>query len=197
MNKPISFYIKPLLVVAGFFYACCCLVSGSFYSAIQYFKFLVIIEPVLLALLYLYRNWGWRVFPWETVPRLKKHYKGTVQYDRNNEQKEKNVEIFVSQGLDSLSVKFATDEITSSSIAYDFIEENNAWILYYVYITNPHASHSKKNPIQRGAVRLELEKPELGFFAKLFKCYTPVKKIDGSYWTSGKATGDLHFWTED
>lgn len=197
MNKHLSFYIKPVLVIAGCFYACCCLISGTLYSAKLFFKSLVIIEPALVLLLFLYRNWIWKICPWETVPRLKKYYKGIIHYVVNDERKEKSAEVYISQCLDSVSVKLVTDEITSASITYSFVEENNCWILYYVYITNPQAKYSKDNPIKRGVVRLELEKPELGFFGKIFKSYTPVKTLDGTYWTSGEAIGDLHFETEN
>ena len=70
-------------------------------------------------------------------------------------------------------MQITTNEITSNTIVANLVEENEEYILYYTYITNPK---SKENPIQHGTCRLMLSNKD---------CLT------GSYWTSRQTIGDI------
>ena len=199
MNKAFAFYIKPLLVVAGFFYACCCLASGSFYSAKQYFRFLPIVVFATFALYYCYNKLLWRFCPWERVPRFYNSYKGKLKFFYNGPG-EKDIEIQVEQTLFSVCIKLTTNEITSNSKTSAIVEENNCWMLYYTYVTNPKASYADNNPIQRGTACLIIERPKpekKNLITFIFNNCFRVKQLAGTYWTSRKTTGDLEFWREE
>lgn len=56
------------------------------------------------------------------------------------------------------------------------MEENEQYVLYYTYITNPKSKYSKENPIQYGTCRLLINSTD---------------KLTGTYWTSRKTIGDM------
>lgn len=73
-------------------------------------------------------------------------------------------------------MQITTNEITSNTIVANLVEENEEYILYYTYITNPKSKYSKENPIQHGTCRLMLSNKDY---------------LTGSYWTSRQTIGDI------
>jgi hypothetical protein len=89
-----------------------------------------------------------------------------------------------------------TNEITSYSKTASLVKDGDYWVLYYVYETEPNALYSENNPIQKGAVWLEIEKTKSNLKTWLFPAKAPVLQLKGHYWTSRKTIGDLQFWKE-
>src|SRR5690606_41933959 len=89
----------------------------------------------------------------------------------------KNIEVYVSQSLFRINIQLVTDEIASSTITSNIVQENGNYVLYYTYITNPKSKFSDENPIQYGTSRFIIDEP---------------KRLNGSYWTSRKTIGDIY-----
>lgn len=129
----------------------------------------------------IYSKWLWRKNPFDKTPKLLKKYIGKIEYKFNNEFGEKSTEIYISQNLFSISVRMKTDEVESTSLASKLVEENDRYVLYYTYITNPKSKYSEENPIQYGTCRIVVNNP---------------KRLEGVYWTTSKTKGDI-YWEGD
>ena len=126
----------------------------------------------------IYEKFLWKFNPFIKIPKLKKEYDGTLKYKYNGKSSEKNIKIFISQTLTTISIIIKTDEITSKSITSELMEENNQYVIYYTYITQPKSEVSDENPIQNGTAKLLID---------------DIHSFRGTYWTSRKTTGDLYF----
>ena len=124
----------------------------------------------------IYDKWLWQFNPLDPTPKIKGDYTGKIIYNFNGQNKRKNLKVHISQTSLKVSVKITTNEITSNTITSDLIEENDEYVLYYTYITNPSSQYSEQNPIQHGTCRLI--QPE-------------KNKLKGQYWTSRKTIGDI------
>lgn len=118
----------------------------------------------------------WRYNPLEKAPRLMGQYNGHIEYNFTGALESKPVNVIIKQTALTVTVKIVTDEITSNTITSNLVEENDEFVLYYTYITNPRSRYSGENPIQHGTCRLT----ESG-----------ESKLQGTYWTSRKTIGDI------
>jgi len=110
------------------------------------------------------------------VPLIFGSYTGEINYThQHNEGRNKIVDVKIEQSYLSTKVYLSTDEISSSSLTSDIVNENGEMVLYYTYITNPKNKYSKDNPINRGTARLVIN----------------GNTIEGVYWTSRNTTGDI------
>jgi hypothetical protein len=133
-------------------------------------------------LMALYNSVLWRFNPLEKVPHLMGEYKGTIEYNYFDKLQKKKAAIAIKQTALSVKVRIVTDQITSTSITSNLIKENDEWVLYYTYITNPKSKYSKENPIQHGTCRLVPESKT---------------RLQGIYWTSRQTIGDISLNRED
>lgn len=124
----------------------------------------------------IYVKYIWKYIPFEKTPRIYGTYEGIIRYNFNGNESEKNIRLEIKQTLLSVKVKVITDEITSDSIMGNIVEEREANVLYYTYITNPQSKYSMNNPIQYGTCRLII---------------TDIDKLEGIYWTSRRTNGDI------
>lgn len=131
---------------------------------------------VILTLVY--EKWIWRINPLIKIPKFKKEYGGLIKYEYNGIQGTKNIDIKISQTLTNVYVSIKSDEITSKSITSELVEENNKYVLYYTYITQPKSEFSDENPIQYGTCKVLVD---------------DVKEFHGIYWTTSKTKGDIYF----
>ena len=131
---------------------------------------------ITIILMGIYNAILWKYNPLEKAPRLTGTYTGCIEYNYNGISEVKAVKVIIKQTALSVKVKIATNEITSNTITSNLIEENDEYVLYYTYITNPKSKHSKENPIQHGTCRLT----ESG-----------KHKLSGTYWTSRQTIGDI------
>lgn len=135
----------------------------------------------------LYEKWGWRLNPLLDIPRFQSKYNGKVCYNYDNKKGEKEVEITVQQTFLFVNVSLKSDEIISNTVTSNLIKENNVYVLYYTYITNPSSNAIEKNPIQRGLARLMIDTKKNCFFIPR------VRTMSGQYWTNRLTIGDLKF----
>lgn len=118
----------------------------------------------------------WRYNPLEKIPKLTGTYEGTIEYNYNGISEKKETSVSIKQTLLSIKIQITTNEITSNTIVGNLLEENNQYVLYYTYITNPKSKYSKENPIQHGTCRLVVDSKD---------------RLVGTYWTSRQTIGDL------
>lgn len=136
-------------------------------------------EAVSIATIFLivYDKWLWKFNPLDSTPRLMGNYTGTIKYNYNGQNQRKSTRVVITQTSLKVKVKITTNEITSSTITSNLIEENDEYVLYYTYITNPHSRYSDGNPMQHGTCRL---------------VQISQDKLEGKYWTSRKTIGDIN-----
>ncbi len=131
---------------------------------------------VTIIIIGLYSRFLWQYNPFEKTPKLMGTYNGVIEYNFSGIVEQKDISVTIKQSLFSIKVQITTNEITSNTIIGNLVEENDEYILYYTYITNPKSKYSKENPIQYGTCRL----------------LTNTKnKLIGTYWTSRKTIGDI------
>ena len=131
---------------------------------------------VTVIIMGLYSKLLWQYNPLEKTPKLMGKYNGKIEYNFSGIVEKKDISVAIKQSLFSIKVQITTNEITSNTIVGNLVEENDEYILYYTYITNPKSKYSKENPIQYGTCRL----------------LTNTKnKLIGTYWTSRKTIGDI------
>ncbi len=174
MSENYQKYLKPIIFLA---------------SAIAFIQYLVVqstgVEDiwsyisnsvvVVSAISFLYVEWGWRLNPFEKLPKLKKQYKGTLKYNYKNKPGEKPIELKIKQTLFSIRVTSKTDINKSSTIIGNIVIENDEYVLYYSYRTSPDLA-IKNNPIQHGTCRIILD---------------DIHELKGCYWTDRNTTGDM------
>lgn len=103
-------------------------------------------------------------------------YKGIIKYNFNGAASKKDTLVKIKQTLFSIKVQITTNEITSNTIVGNLVKENEEYVLYYTYITNPKSKYSKENPIQYGTCRL---------------LTNDKNRLVGTYWTSRQTIGDI------
>ena len=124
----------------------------------------------------------WKYNPLEKTPRLMGTYNGIIEYNFNNIKDKKDVSVIIKQTLLSIKVQIITNEIMSNSITGNIVEENDEYVLYYSYRTNPKSKYSKDNPVQYGTCRIPINDRE---------------HLNGTYWTSRQTIGDIELFKMD
>lgn len=152
-----------------------CIISQPI-SAYDFFGFAGEAISVALIVLGVYECWLWQYNPLERIPKIKGEYIGSIEYSYNGSFDKKTTKITIRQSLLSINIKMSTDEITSSTITSNLILENDGYVLYYTYITNPKSKYSKENPIQYGTCRVNI---------------VNNKELQGVYWTTRQTIGDI------
>ena len=134
------------------------------------------VVSITIVIMGLYSSLIWRYNPFEKTPKLMGTYKGVIEYNFNDITSKKDTYVKIKQSLLSIKIQITTNEITSNTIAGNLVEENNEYVLYYTYITNPKSKYSKMNPIQYGTCRL---------------LTSDKNRLIGIYWTSRQTIGDI------
>lgn len=173
-NKTTKFITKGLWVALVLFvirYLIC-----NFNSLYDFIGAAGEVISITVIIMGLYSGFLWRYNPLEKTPKLMGEYNGVIEYNFSGTLEQKDTLVTIKQTLLSTKVQITTNEITSNTIVGNLVEENDEYILYYTYITNPKSKYSKENPIQYGTCRLS----------------TNIKdKLIGTYWTSRKTIGDI------
>ncbi|BEU86955.1 hypothetical protein TAMA11512_04190 [Selenomonas sp. TAMA-11512] len=131
---------------------------------------------ITIIIMSLYSGFLWRYNPFEKTPKLMGLYEGIIEYNYNGAVAKKDTFVRIRQTLLSIKIQITTNEITSNTIVANLVEENEEYVLYYTYITNPKSKYSKGNPIQHGTCRLILSAKDY---------------LSGKYWTSRQTIGDI------
>lgn len=83
-------------------------------------------------------------------------YSGIIEYNFSGKIEQKDISVTIKQTLFSIKVQISTNEITSNTIVGNLVEENDEYILYYTYITNPKSEYSEKIPFNMAPVDFQL-----------------------------------------
>ncbi len=127
---------------------------------------------------FVYEKWLWRFNPLAKIPKLKTNYDGLLKYNYKGVYGEKNIAITIKQTYLTTKITIITDEIESNTITSELLVENDKYVLYYTYITNPKSEYSDENPIQLGTCRIAINN---------------TNEFSGKYWTNRKTIGDIDF----
>jgi len=176
MELRLDGFIKKALWVVLLFFVLRYLISPPT-SVYDFFGVSAEAITITIIVMSLYEKWLWKYNPLEKIPKLGKKYKGRIMYCFNGKDSEKDVVLKIQQTLLKVSIKIITDEVHSNSISSSFVLENNEYVLYYTYLTNPKSKVSKDNPIQYGTCRLMI---------------VENNNLQGIYWTSRQTIGDLY-----
>ncbi|WP_025729712.1 hypothetical protein [Heyndrickxia ginsengihumi] len=176
MSEPVKKHLKYAIYLAITIFVICSLVSPP--DSIRDFSgYAGISVTITIIASIVYEKWIWKLNPLEKTPKLHKRYNGILEYNFKGNYGKKNIEVYVRQSLFRLNIQLVSDEIVSSTITSKIVEENDNYVLYYTYITNPKSKFSDENPIQYGTCRFIIDDP---------------KKLNGIYWTSRKTKGDIY-----
>lgn len=149
---------------------------------------LVIIEKIFWKKILLYFSkhpFFWQFLEKYEVPILKERYTCIIKYEWQGIKGQKKVEIDVNQTYTNIEVIVRTDEIRSDSVISEITKENNTFVLYYIYRTNPKSEFSESNPSQLGGCRIDLDS-----ITKI----NANDKLEGKYWTTSKTIGDMDLY---
>lgn len=128
-------------------------------------------------------KWIWTFFEQYECPILCEEYKCIIKYEwPEGNFLEKKATIKISQTYTSISINLYTDEIKSSSLVSEIVKENNEFVLYYTYITNPKAYFLNGNQGQYGGCKVVLDS---------ITDKDANQAIEGIYWTTSKTKGDI------
>lgn len=111
---------------------------------------------VTVIIIGLYSKLLWRYNPFEKTPKLMGTYSGIIEYNFSGKIEQKDISVTIKQTLFSIKVQISTNEITSNTIVGNLVEENDEYILYYTYITNPKSEYSEKIPFNMAPVDFQL-----------------------------------------
>ena len=184
-----SRYVKPLL----YFAFGCGIVFWMVFHPNTPQAWLGFVGHVSLAasvLLFIYETVGWRINPFERIPRLKHQYTGTISYEWNGIAETKQIEVSIEQQRSSVSVTTQTNESTSRSLASAIVKEEGSYSVYYVYRTTPLAEVEGRNPIQLGTCRIVIPKQSFAW-SRAWVLPKAPDQLMAKYWTSRKTCGDI------
>ncbi len=167
------------VVVVLFIIRCGVSKPTSYYDCFGFAGETIGLASILMGI---YERWLWKFSPLEKIPNINGEYIGNIEYNYNGHPDTKKATIIIKQSLLSTNVKITTNEITSSTITSNFISENDEFILYYTYITNPKNKYRKENPIQYGTCRVIVKNKS---------------ELQGIYWTTQQTIGDIYLKRRD
>lgn len=128
-------------------------------------------------------KWIWPFFEQYECPILYEKYNCLIKYEwPKGVFGEKNSTIKIFQTYTSVTIDLYTDEIKSRSLISEIVKENDEFILYYTYRTNPKAKYLEKNKSQYGGCRIVLDS---------ITSEGANKNVEGIYWTTSKTKGDM------
>lgn len=176
MSEPFKKILRFTIYIAIAIFVVCILISQP-QTFRDYTGYMGLAVSMSIIISMFYEKWGWKIDPTIKIPRLYKRYKGVIEYNYKGQPGKKNIEVYVSQSLFSLNIQLVTNEIASSTITSNIVQENGNYVLYYTYITNPKSKFSDENPIQYGTSRFVIDNP---------------KRLNGTYWTTRRTIGDIY-----
>jgi SMODS-associating 2TM, beta-strand rich effector domain len=166
----------------------------TFLETLKLIPTVVSIDLVFVAL-FIKIIWKWRIFrTWlVTFPNMNGTWKGSIHstwIDPSVQRTPSDIPaiLTIRQTFPRISCVMRTAEMTSRSIAADFIidEDNQLKRLTYIYDCAPMATKRDRSAQHLGTMIFDItEKPEM--------------KISGEYWTGRKTTGiiDMTFWKKE
>ena len=163
-----------VLILAGF------LTDGPEVAGITFGR-LGIVSTVLVAILWVFNRWLWRLPPivklLRTGPVLRGTWKGELvsTYDK----KHRPIYLAIRQTFTEIEVRMLTEESTSETSSSQLLRRPEGLaILEYAYSNIPRATVRDRSEVHFGAARLE--------------CTGQLPtRIAGTYWTDRRTTGEM------
>jgi hypothetical protein len=174
--KVLVFIGAGVLIVAGFF------TDGPKVAGITVGR-LGIVSTVLIAAIVAFDRWLWRipliVRLLSTGPVLRGTWKGELLSTYDNQRRP--VFLAVRQSFTEIEVRMMTEESTSETTSCQLLRKPEGLaVLEYSYENIPRAPVRDRSEIHFGSARLE--------------CTGQVPtRIEGTYWTDRRTTGEMEF----
>lgn len=153
-------------------------------SLFSLFSLAVLVCTVLLLL---WDRWVWKWKLVQAFPGVSRDLSGTwkarlesfwIDPSTGKRPAPKTVYLVVRQTSSTASVTLISDESKSKSSLARVVEENGSWLLHYVYTNEPRLELRGHSPIHHGS-------------AVLTVTGSPVKRLEGGYWTDRDSKGQL------
>lgn len=186
----ILFYLITLIVLSLFF-------KKELIIA-QYVNILTYIFPISFLIVDLTEKYFWKpiinlsskskilshfLSEYET-PILQENYNVVIKHNLHNSQPyEIRGKMKIKQTYTTVTISMTTENNRSHSLISEIIKENDKYVLYYIYETNPKALELEGNPAQKGGCRIYLNSTLEGHLNN---------DIEGDYWTSSKTIGEIY-----
>lgn len=151
---------------------------GNFDQLLDYFGIVTMIVSILNGL---YVKFFWKKFDIQKTPKLYGDYDVTITYYEDGKQHQKECKASIKQTFLKIDINLETNEMYSHSIISSILPENEGYVLYYIYETEPRSEYSDQNPKQRGSCRFYIESVD------------KIEKFSGIYWTDKQRKGDIEF----
>ena len=127
-----------------------------------------------------YERWLWRYIPFETTPKLKKHYKGS--FVSSYDGKKRTAQLEIKQTLLTVHITFSTEESKSNSLNASIENINGELQLIYSYLNTTNAGVREHSPLHYGTAMLSASN---------------ANKLIGQYYNDRKCIGDMQFTAEE
>jgi hypothetical protein len=142
-----------------------------------------IVETVIFVVIVAFNQWLWRqplvVDALRTGPVLRGTWKGTSR--TTHDGRERTAYLCIRQTFAELEVRLLSEESTSDTTSCQLVRKfDGLSVIEYSYTNTPLASVRDRSSLHLGAARLEStgQRPH---------------RLEGSYWTDRRSTGDLTF----
>lgn len=138
-------------------------------------------------LLLLWDRWIWKWKIAQAIPGVNRDISGTWEARlesfwtdpvTNKCPVPKTVYVVIRQTSSTASVTLISDESKSKSSLARVVKEIDSWLLHYVYTNEPRLEVRGHSPIHHGSAVLSVTG-------------SPVKRLEGSYWTDRESKGRL------
>ena len=180
MSDRVSSFTKKILWAFGIIFVIRCAISFTEIrdSFSVYLVFSLIGEAITITtvIAVIYERFLWAFDKTSKVPVVKGKYQGSIVSSWDGQKREATLEI--KQTLLKISITMRTSESSSGSVSASIDEVLGEKQLTYCYLNKPMASVRDRSEIHYGTAMLN--------------CDTPGK-LEGSYFTDRKTTGDLFF----
>lgn len=174
-----------VLIVSGVFVFGSWITTGApDASLLSLFSIAVFACTVLLLL---WDKWVWRWKLSQTIPGVSRDLSGTweaslesywVDPATGKSPQVKTVYVVIRQTSSIASVTLISDESKSRSSLARVVYEHGSWLLHYVYTNEPRLEVRARSPIHHGSAVLSVTG-------------SPVRRLEGGYWTDRGSKGEL------
>lgn len=153
-------------------------------SLLSFFSVAVLACTILLLL---WDRWVWKWKVSQTIPGVVRDMGGTweaqlesfwINPTTGRSPAPKTVYMVIRQTSSTASVTLISDESKSKSSLARVVKEDGSWLLHYVYTNEPRLEFRGRSPIHHGS-------------AVLSATGSPVKRLEGGYWTDRDSKGQL------
>jgi len=172
-------------IVAAVFFVGSWVQTGSpSTSLLSLFSTAVLVVSIAVAA---WDKWLWKIPLFQKIASVPRNLSGTwesqlesfwINPETGRTPEPKTVYVVIRQTSSSISVVLISDESKSKSSLARVTQEDETWVLHYIYTNVSRLDLRQRSPIHHGS----------GVFTAVGD---PVKRLDGSYWTDRDSKGRL------